>query len=145
MSLDPNLYSFIWLNVYFWTPIVYDMLTDNPGHCWGQQNDLSKHKFVQSLQCFPNFQTTCRVLLMLLYIALLPTVSHYSMKLQSVYTRSPGLPLLTGAAFSFYGTKGDAVNRWHALETAWKCRTTFISFPSFLSCAYEYTVRIKPI
>lgn len=30
-----------------------------------------------------------------------PTVSHYSMKLQSVYTRSPGLPLLTGAGVCF--------------------------------------------
>lgn len=60
--------------------------------------DLSQHNIVH---CFSNFQTTCRVLVMPLYVALLPTVSHYSMKLQFVYTRSPGLPLLTGAGFCF--------------------------------------------
>lgn len=62
---------------------------------------LSKLKFVHSLQRFSNFQTTCRVLGILLYIALFPTVSHYSMKLQSVCTRSPGLPLPTRAGSSF--------------------------------------------
>ena len=77
-----------------------------------------------------NFQTTCRVLGILLYIALFPTVSHYSMKLQSVCTRSPGLPLPTRAGSSFMVQRTKPLIGDMLQKTARERRTTFITFPS---------------
>ena len=81
-----------------------------------------------------NFQTTCRVLGILLYIALFPTVSHYSMKLQSVCTRSPGLPLPTRAGSSFMVQRTKPLIGDMLQKTARERRTTFITFPSHTYC-----------
>lgn len=65
--------------------------------------------FIQSYSTSLTFRQLAIVLLMLLFIFLLPTVSHYSMKLQSVYTL-PRAPSACWCRIHLYGIEDNAVN-----------------------------------